>query len=237
MADIKSIFQIISQTKVLWCGDILLKVYDMMPNRRSRSSGTPSTDRPIDGAWKLPQDEIFHILQTSRRRAVIDYLLDKEGPVKMADIAEQVAANEHETTVEALTTTQRQRVYVPLYQSHLPKLDENGVIDYDKPRGIVRPTDRLEIFRPYLEVSTDTDEGDQQETGPDRSLVTRVTSDQYVTAISASVSLLAASLVGVLPISELALAAIITTLFVLVTVTTRFDSRSVSDSGDDHPVH
>jgi len=53
--------------------------------------------------------------------------------VKMCDVAEHVAAKEHETTVKQLLSDERQRVYIPLYQSHLPKLDEAGIIDYDKP--------------------------------------------------------------------------------------------------------
>jgi len=71
--------------------------------------------------------------------------------VKMCDVAEHVAAKEHETTVKQLLSDERQRVYIPLYQSHLPKLDEAGIIDYDKPRGIVRPGECLEQFRQYLD--------------------------------------------------------------------------------------
>ena len=55
----------------------------------------------------------------------------------MHDIAEQVAAWENETTVQALTSDELQRADIPLYQSHLPKLDEEGAIEYNKNRGIV----------------------------------------------------------------------------------------------------
>ena len=98
----------------------------------------------------LSTDQIFHLLQNERRRLALTYLQGREGPVEMRDVAEQVAAWEHETTVEALDSDQRQRVYIPLYQNHLPKLDEDGVIDYDQSRGIVERTPVADQLDPYL---------------------------------------------------------------------------------------
>ncbi|WP_339104287.1 hypothetical protein [Haloterrigena salinisoli] len=188
-------------------------------------SGGSQPDEPCD----LSQDEIFHILQTNRRRDVIVYLLDKEDPIKMRDIAEIVAAKENETTVANLTSAQRQRVYIPLYQNHLPKLDEEGIIEYDKPRGIVRPTDRLEIFRPYLDAANPNDRSDRPDAEPDRFPNARAmddaATDYYVAAVGVSAGLLTASASGLLPIPGLALATITNALFVLAIIAA---NRSVS---------
>lgn len=100
-------------------------------------------------------DEIFHVLQNERRRNALRYLQGKDEPVRMRDLAEQVAAWEHDTTVVQLSSTQRQRVYIPLYQSHLPKLDEMGVITYQQNRGIVQREPRADLFDPYLDPTTD----------------------------------------------------------------------------------
>jgi len=108
----------------------------------SRTSDTPSSDPQFDETAELSPDDIFHVLQTNRRREAIRYLLDEDELTKMRDVAEHVAAKEHETTVAQLTSAQRQRVYIPLYQSHLPKLDKKGIIEYDQPRGSCdRPID------------------------------------------------------------------------------------------------
>ncbi|WP_126661954.1 DUF7344 domain-containing protein [Haloterrigena salifodinae] len=123
------------------------------PVHPPNASASDPGESDAEASAALSPDETFHILQTFRRRESIRYLLREDGPVKMRDVAEHVAAREHETTVAELTSAQRQRVYIPLYQSHLPKLDTAGVIEYDKPRGIVRPTERLESFRPYLEAA------------------------------------------------------------------------------------
>lgn len=206
-------------------------------DRPSRSSGDPSSDPQPDATPELPPDDVFHILQTNRRRDVISYLLDEDEPVKMGHLAEVIAAKEHGTTVAQLTSTQRQRVYIPLYQTHLPKLDEKGVIDYNKSRGIVRPADRLELFRPYLEAAHTHTDADRSERGSDDALGHRVGSEYYVTAIGASAALLAASVVGLALLPDLALAALITTLFVLATVaTTLSDSRSSTGSEGIPPI-
>ncbi|WP_144905700.1 DUF7344 domain-containing protein [Halobellus captivus] len=106
----------------------------------------------------LSEDDIFHVLQNERRRLVLKYLEGRDGEVRMRDIAEQVAAWEHDTTVQALTSTQRQRVYIPLYQNHLTKLDDKGIIEYNQSRGIVKRTplaDELQAYLDPFEVESD----------------------------------------------------------------------------------
>ncbi|WP_435363065.1 DUF7344 domain-containing protein [Haloarchaeobius sp. DYHT-AS-18] len=116
---------------------------------------------------EFTKDDMFHLLQNRRRRSVLRYLQDTDGPVRMRDIAEQVAAWEHDTTVQRLTSKERQRVYIALYQSHLPALDNEGVIDYNQDRGIVERRPLAEELMPYLDNPTGTEEA-PAETDTDR---------------------------------------------------------------------
>ena len=114
----------------------------------------------------ISMDEVFHVLQNRRRRDVLRYMQGTTGSVVLSDLAEQVAAWEHDTTVEALSSKERKRVYVALYQAHLPKLDETGVIEYDRDRGRLRRTARADLFDPYLERAdpgADTDGDDEEQ--------------------------------------------------------------------------
>lgn len=115
---------------------------------------------PSDGE-SLSNDDLFHILQNERRRLVLRYLKGREGPIDMRDIAEQVAAWEHDTSVRALTSTQRQRVYIALYQSHLPKLDAHGLIEYNQSRGIVERLAAADVASPYLEEAEAQEKGEE----------------------------------------------------------------------------
>ncbi|QCW02378.1 hypothetical protein [Natrinema pallidum] len=99
----------------------------------------------------LSLDDVYHLLQTKRRRDVLRYLRGVDGPVRLRELAEQVAAWEQDTAVENLSSDERQRVYISLYQSHLPKLDNHGIVDYDKDRGRVEATPRLSQLESYLE--------------------------------------------------------------------------------------
>lgn len=120
------------------------------------------TDATPADALSIAKDDAFHILQNARRRAVLRYLLehDDRDQFRMRDLAEEVAAWEHDTTVQQLSSTQRQRVYIALYQSHLPKLDDHGVLEYNKSRGTIVPSPLLYAFAPYLDegLHTDSDE-------------------------------------------------------------------------------
>ena len=123
----------------------------------AEQAGTDEVGR-VEEPTTLTVDEMFHLLQNERRRNVLRYLRDTDGQVRMRDVAEQVAAWEHDTTVQGLSSDQRQRVYIPLYQSHLPKLDKAGLIAYQQNRGIVERLPLADQVDHYLDGPT-TDTG------------------------------------------------------------------------------
>ncbi len=100
---------------------------------------------------QLSEDEIFEILYSSLRRDLITYLQDQGGTSTVSDIAEYLAAKENDTTVQQLSSYDRKRVYIGLYQNHLPKMDDFGVVDYDKNRGTVRLRECVTQLEPYLQ--------------------------------------------------------------------------------------
>lgn len=80
----------------------------------------------------------------------------------MRTLAEAIAAWENDISVEQLTSKQRQRVYIALYQSHLPKLDDYGVIKYKQARGVIKPTGLIALFESYLEPEFHSNLADQR---------------------------------------------------------------------------
>ena len=121
------------------------------PEFDDADEAAPDGKSPNDA--RISKDDAFHVLQNARRRAVLRYLSEhsEEDTFVMRDIAEEVAAWEHDTTVQRLVSDERQRVYIALYQSHLPKLDEHGIIEYNQSRGVVEPTELTAAFEPYLD--------------------------------------------------------------------------------------
>lgn len=182
----------------------------------------PLENEPADDESAFSKDEIFHLLQNERRRMVLRYLRGTDGPVRMRDVAEQVAAWEHDTTVEELSSKQRQRVYIPLYQSHLSKLDEAGVIDYQQDRGIVERKPLADQFDAYLRIEPgeeSTDESDADEAEPNwNDYYIGATALCYVLVFGAVIELPFMSI-----LSGLGLSALILFLFTMLTITRFID--------------
>lgn len=114
------------------------------PETRERDPPTTAGGAPIrlgadEGRPDEPtKDMIFEVLRASRRREVLRYLDAHDGEASVGKLAEHVAAGENETEPTMVSSTQRKRAYVALYQVHLPKLADYGVVDYERARGHVR---------------------------------------------------------------------------------------------------
>lgn len=181
-----------------------------------RSRGEDREANIVSDDGELPVDEIFHILQNERRRMVLEYLQETDSSVRMRDVAEQVAAWENDTTVEELTSDQRQRVYIPLYQSHLPKLDKAGIIDYQQNRGVVerRPLARQLDYYLNADSNTNTATATGNERGTDWD-------DYYIGAAGAGAILLLGAIFE-LPllsiITGIGLSALILLMFTTLTI-------------------
>ncbi|KTG27028.1 DUF7344 domain-containing protein [Haloferax profundi] len=80
----------------------------------------------------LSKDELFRILSNSRRRQILYFLHRADEAISLKQLAAMVAARENETAVEDVTDEERQRVYISLYQTHLPKLESAGLVQYDE---------------------------------------------------------------------------------------------------------
>ena len=104
----------------------------------------------------LSRDVLFDMLSSPRRRYVLHYLHRSSGRAELGELADHVAAWENETTIEGLGSQERKRVYISLYQTHVPKLDEVGIVDYDQSSGVVQLTDRADDLAPYLSEDSGT---------------------------------------------------------------------------------
>jgi hypothetical protein len=118
----------------------------------SSTGAVEAETRDEETSTRSPEqlDQIFAILQNHRRRLVLAYLRAHDSTTQ-GDLARHVAAVENEIPESAVTSTQRKRVYVSLYQAHLPKLDDFGAISFDRDRGTVERTPRTDELLRYLD--------------------------------------------------------------------------------------
>lgn len=120
-----------------------------------RPSQPASRGRQDPDAAALESSEVFSLLANRRRLEAIKVLSGVDGAIEFGELAETLACVEQETTREALSSDDRQAVYVSLYQTHVPKLRDAGVVEYDDDAGLVAPTDDLSQLTQYLDVDGD----------------------------------------------------------------------------------
>ena len=110
-----------------------------------------------NGHESLTQNEAYDLLSNPRRRFVISHLRQHGDPMSVSDLSDAVAAWENDQPVEDLTDRQVKRVYVSLYQTHLPKLKEAGLLHYDQETGVVSSTSAVDELDNYMPQSDTAD--------------------------------------------------------------------------------
>lgn len=104
----------------------------------------------IDQDTETSEAEIHDLLRNERRRQVIEYMQQTVGSTTLREVAEVIAA--HESNSSPPPTDVRQSVYNSLHQTHLPKLDRQGVITYDTNRKTIRLNDTARPVAAYMGV-------------------------------------------------------------------------------------
>lgn len=100
---------------------------------------------------EFTQAELFDVFSNARRRRTVQYLKQRNGSCDLSSLVEQVAAWENETDPETVTRTQRRRVYISLYQTHLPMLEEHGIVAWDPDDHTIDLLPHEDVFDPYLD--------------------------------------------------------------------------------------
>jgi len=131
--------------------------YDVDSESAENESEQTETTAPSEPE-ELSLDLIFEVLKNRRRRDVIRYLKEQGERTSLSDLAEHVAALENDTTTQALTSSQRKRVYVGLYQCHLPKMDDMDIVNFNQDRGYVELGANVDQLDPYLDPVTSDDQ-------------------------------------------------------------------------------
>jgi len=126
------------------------------PPTKSESSrpNVPRHDGGVDSKEQLPLDLVFDLLRVERRRRVLQYLVTEAGQVTLGELSDHVAGLEYDKPEAAVTSKERKRVYVGLYQSHLPRMDDADVIEFDADRKTVDVGPNAAQLLPYLELES-----------------------------------------------------------------------------------
>lgn len=98
-------------------------------------------DDPADIDIPASMDRALDLLSVDRRRWLVREVADRDdgGGIPIGHLATDRAAIEQETDPDLVSSDARKRVYVGFYQTHIPKLDDAGLLDNQD--GLVFATD------------------------------------------------------------------------------------------------
>jgi DNA-binding transcriptional ArsR family regulator len=114
----------------------------------------PAEPSVANQSTPLTASAVFDLLSNTRRRCVIHFL-HEEPETTVRELSRHVAAWENDVELSAVSAKQRKRVYTGLHQTHLPRLEDHGIVEYDSNRGDVRAMERLSVFEPYFQPATE----------------------------------------------------------------------------------
>lgn len=97
---------------------------------------------------QLSKSDIFGILQNDRRRYVLEILRSK-GNQSVRFLSEEIARLE--SGEDDPKSTLRKSVYVSLLQTHIPKMESLGVINYNRENDFVEHLPAASTFDIYME--------------------------------------------------------------------------------------
>ena len=109
-------------------------------------TGATGGDTPDE----LSTSEIHDVLRNDRRRLVLERLRTARDAETVSDLAEHIGSVEAGESPPPRNV--RQSVYVSLHQTHLPKLDDLGIVDYDPDGKTVELAANADALEAYLDV-------------------------------------------------------------------------------------
>ncbi|MFC4439135.1 MULTISPECIES: DUF7344 domain-containing protein [Natrialbaceae] len=99
-------------------------------------------------------NEFIELIADKRRRYVL-YFLRNRGNTEFEAVTEQVTAWETETPPEELDEQTRRNIRIDLRHSHLPKLEDTGIIRFDRRNGSIYLQHLPDSLEKYLDYCAD----------------------------------------------------------------------------------
>lgn len=93
-------------------------------------------------------DTAMDLLSDRRRRALLEYLAETDGSASLTELAVEIAAQEAGAEPNAISdhgdvsARDRRAVRISLHHTHVPKLANADVIDYESETEMITLTDR-----------------------------------------------------------------------------------------------
>ncbi|WP_293026826.1 hypothetical protein [Natronococcus sp.] len=102
-------------------------------------------------------EAVFDLLANRRRRRTLTVLRSGDRRLTVTDLTRELAVEEAGPLITDVPAETVRDIFVSLRHVHVPKLADFELVEYDRNRGLVEPTDRLAGLEPYLSIVSESD--------------------------------------------------------------------------------
>jgi hypothetical protein len=120
-------------------------IREVLDRFTSSDTADDETDGEVYGGIEQDLDDVYDILTNERRRWVLQYLENANSPVSLRELSKQRAAVENDCEPRELSSDQYKQVYVGLYQTHIPALEDADLVHNDG-GGMITPADEVSVL-------------------------------------------------------------------------------------------
>lgn len=98
-------------------------------------------------------DVVFELLANRRRRQVLAVLKTDDRRLTLNDLTKEIAVQETEGLITDVPGEDVYDIFLSLQHTHVPKLAALELVEYDRKRNTVEPTDQFGALEPHLSIA------------------------------------------------------------------------------------
>ncbi|WP_232702435.1 DUF7344 domain-containing protein [Halobacterium wangiae] len=111
-----------------------------------------SADHAALAALDVDTDALMDVLSHARRRFVVACLAEYETPLTLPDVADELAVWEYDARITEVPADAVAAIHADLYHTHVPKMADAGVVDYNPERELVALAEPSRELATYVEL-------------------------------------------------------------------------------------
>ena len=102
-------------------------------------------------------DTLLELCQEHHRRIVLAVLAGEKRSLTVNDLTKTIIKHNHHTPLREISKEESRQIRMELYHVHIPKLEDQSLVEYDQERQLVEPTPQFDQLQPQLSAIIDAD--------------------------------------------------------------------------------
>lgn len=102
-------------------------------------------------------DTVCDLCGDQHRRIILAVLVDEQRSLTVKDLVKAIVKHNDHVPVMEIPAGGLSELQLSLHHVHLPKIEATGLVDYDRDRGLVEPTEQFEQMHSQISAIIEAD--------------------------------------------------------------------------------